>query len=164
MVGRKLFLTIKQSINYMNDMIIIPHEQTFHLPEGCYRAVLEKIIPEFRNNGKGSQTWLKFYWDVKIPSMTNQRCTAWRKFQVKLASGSDLRNFLETWLGREYFELNVGKPFDPDALVDSECELQLVHHQGKDYDWPFVNVVSAHRVGTLELTEEVVAVDESENN
>src|SRR4051812_32433954 len=123
----------------MNDLMIIPHEQTFHLPEGCYRATFEKSVPEFKNPGKRSQKQIRLYWEVKVPSMPNKRCMAWRKFLANLESGSDLRNFLENWLGKQYFDLNAGKPLDLDALVGSECELELVHHQGKDYDIPFVN-------------------------
>jgi hypothetical protein len=137
-------------------------ERTFEINEGFYRAKLTDIIPTVRNKSNGAQQWRRFLWEVQVPGIRYKQAMAGRNFPFTLDPGSDLRNFLQTWLGKQYFELNGGKTIDLDSLIDMECELELVHFTGKGYSTPMTFVSSAHRVGTLELTEEAVA--EKDNN
>ena len=141
----------------MDNRLLIKHETTFDIPEGRYRARLVNIVPSVRSTTRGAQQWRRFLWEVQVPGIIDLQAMAGRNFIFSLDPGSDLRNFLQTWLGKEWLLANAGQEFDLDDLIGVECELDLVHFQGKGYTTPMTMVASAHRVGTLELTEEVVS-------
>ena len=150
----------------MDNIVTIGRETTFELKEGRYRARLVNIIPSVKNNAKGLQQWRRFVWEVQVPGLRYKKAMAGRNFLLSLEPGSDLRSFLQTWLGKEYFELEGRETVDLDDLLGMDCELELVHFTGKGFSTPMTMVATAHRVGTLDLTEEdeVVTVDESEND
>ena len=76
---------------------------------------------------------------------------------MNLKGGTELRRFLEGWLGRKFFETNGGKSLDLEALVGREADLVLIHFQQVGYEKPMTFIQSAYPPGSLELTEEPVA-------
>jgi hypothetical protein len=91
---------------------------------------------------------------MNIPSIKNRTPMAGKNFALNLRGGSELRRFLENWLGRKFFETNAGKTLDLESLVGREADLVLVHFQQVGYEKPMVIIQSASPPGSLELTEE----------
>ena len=137
--------------------LIIPMENTFNLKEGQYRGRLNTISrkPNFSGDGAGEQ--IRFLFRMNIPSITSKVPMAGRNFSLNLRSGSELRRFLESWLGRKFFEANCGKTLDLESLIGREADLVLIHFQQVGYDKPMVFIQSAAPAGTLALTEQPAA-------
>ena len=133
--------------------IHVPKQVVFDLPEGNYQATLVKYHQQFKQTGKGSQTFIRLLFKVTVPGMENVTSSAGRNFEAKLDSGSDLRNFLESWLGRDYFLKLSGKELDLDELVDKPGEVTLRHFQGPDFDKPLVIIDGLFPPDTLKLTD-----------
>ena len=67
---------------------------TFNLPEGNFSIRLAKYYQQLKQTAKGSQTFIRLVFNVKVPGMEDVIPRAARNFEAKLDSGSDLRNFL----------------------------------------------------------------------
>ena len=132
--------------------IPIPKQVTFDLPEGNFSFTLVKYHQQLKQTAKGSQGFIRLLLNVKVPGMEDVIPYAGRNFEARLDNGSDLRNFLESWLGRDYFLKRSGKEIDLDELIGSEGETTLRHFQGPDFDKPLVVVDSLYPPGTLKLT------------
>jgi len=133
--------------------IPVPKQATFDLPEGNYPITLARYNQQLKQTAKGSQSIIRLLFNVKVPGMEDVIPKAGRNFEAKLDSGSDLRNFLESWLGREYFLNLSGKELDLDDLIDKPGEATLRHFQGPDFDRPLVIIERVVPPGTLKLTE-----------
>jgi hypothetical protein len=133
--------------------IAVPKQVTFDLPEGNYQAKLAKYQHKLKQTAKGSQTGIRLTFNVKVPGMEDVITLAGRTFEAKLDPGTDLRNFLESWLGRAFFLSLSGKELDLDSLIDKTCELTLRHFQGRDFDRPLVIIERVVPAGTLKLTD-----------
>ncbi len=138
----------------MSIQLTIPLDNTFNLQEGQYRGRLVSISrkPNFSGNGSGEQ--IRFLFEMNIPSITNRIPMAGRTFPQSLRGGSELRRFLENWLGRKFFEANCGKTLELESLIGREADLVLTHFQQVGYEKPMVFIQSAAPAGTLALTEE----------
>jgi hypothetical protein len=79
----------------------VPKQVTFDLPEGNYSITLGRYNQQLKQTAKGSQSNIRLLFNVKVPGMEDVIPRAGRNFEAKLDSGSDLRNFLESWLGRD---------------------------------------------------------------
>jgi len=134
----------------------IPLEKTFNLNEGCFRGRLDSIIPKPRASGKGSGDQVRFLFEMDIGSILkrNKLPFAGRTFDANLRTGSELREFLETWLGRAYFEAHAGKTIDLESLVGTRADLILKHYHNASYDNPLVFIQAALPAGSLPLTEQ----------
>jgi hypothetical protein len=131
----------------------IPREVTWDLPEGNYPAKLIRMKKEIKQSRQGPKEMVKFYFEVDVPSLPHLNCMAGRRFENSLNPGSDLRNWLEGLLGRQYFLNRSGQKIDLEALIETECEVALEHFFGRDYDTPHVTVARVVMPGNLKLTE-----------
>ena len=122
----------------MNITKKIPAVKTFDLPAGLYHATMTQYKPVTKQTKKGPQEWVRLLYEVQIPEMANQIPCAGRNFMLDLNPGSDLRNFLEVWLGEEFFQSN--QELDFDTLIGREGVIQLSHYLGDDRDKPFVSI------------------------
>jgi hypothetical protein len=135
-------------------IIKLPTDKTFHLPEGNFRGSLASISK--RPNGNHKEETVRFVFDMKVPSIRNAIPCAGRNFPLHLKGGTELRRFLEGWLGKEFFEANGGKSLDLESLIGREADLVLVHFQQTGYPRPMVFVQAAYKPGSLRLTEEPI--------
>ena len=134
--------------------LTIPMDNTFNLPEGQYRGRLVTISRRPNLSGDAAGEQVRFLFEMDIPSITRNIPMAGRNFALNLRGGSELRRFLESWLGRRFFEANCGKTFELESLVGREADLVLIHFQQVGYNKPMVFIQSAAPAGTLALTEQ----------
>lgn len=132
----------------------IPAVKTFDLPAGLYHATLTQCRPTIKQSKKGPQEWVRLVFEVKVPDMVDQIPCAGRNFLLELNPGSDLRNFLEVWLGEEFFKANSNKELDFDTLVGNEGDICLSHYQGEEFERPLVVIDNVFPANSQRLTEE----------
>lgn len=118
----------------------IPPVKTFDLPAGLYHAKLTEYRPITKQTKRGPQEWVRLLFQVKVPEMSNKIACAGRNFVLDLNPGSDLRNFLEVWLGSEFFESKSNENLDFDTLINKEGDISLSHYIGDDNEKPYVNI------------------------
>src|SRR5437868_6784821 len=100
--------------------ITSPKEVTFHLPAGNYKAKIIEVKPFVKQTSKGPQDWVRFLYEVSIPSMSHLICMAGRNLHCSLKPGSDLRNFVGTLLGGRFFLDRSGEKLDLESLKDRD--------------------------------------------
>jgi hypothetical protein len=132
----------------------IPPVKSFDLPTGQFKAKLSQVRPITKQTKKGPQEWVRLVFEVSIPSLANQIPCAGRNFLLDLNPGSDLRNFLEIWLGNDFFAALSNKDLDFDTLIGKEGDIVLSHFQTQDYDKPHVNIDNVFPPNTFKSTEE----------
>ena len=132
----------------------IPPVRTFDLPAGQFKAKLSQVKLITKQSKKGPQEWVRLVFEVKVPSLAHQIPCAGRNFLLDLNAGSDLRNFLEIWLGSDFFAKQSDQDLDFDSLVGHEADLRLSHFRCDNYDRPHVNVDNAFPPGILKIEEE----------
>lgn len=136
----------------MSKIIVkVPAAKTFDLPCGQFRATLDQIKPITKQTKKGPQQWVRLVFQVQVPEMTDQIPCAGRNFPLDLNPGSDLRNFLESWLGSDFFASLSNKDLDFDTLIGKQADICLSHFQGEEYSKPHVNIENAYPPSTLTL-------------
>jgi len=138
----------------MNTTAHIPAEKTFDLPTGNYRAVLMRTKTSIKQTRRGPQKWVRLLFEVQIPSVRNYIPCAGRNFLLDLNPGSDLRNFLEVWLGADFFRKLSNQDFDLETLIGKEGDICLSHILSDEYDKPLVVIDNIFPVQKLKLTEE----------
>src|SRR5512137_859738 len=95
----------------------IPLENTFNLDEGNYRGRLQTISRKPNACAKGPGEQIRLLFQMDIPSIKTRIPMAGRNFTLNLKTGTELRRFLESWVGRELFGTNGGKALDLESLV-----------------------------------------------
>ena len=135
----------------------IPLENSFNLDEGNYRGRLQTLSRKPNRCAKGPNEEIRLLFEMNIPSIKNRIPMTGRNFAMSLKGGTELRRFLEGWLGKKFFDANGGKSLDLEALVGREADLVLIHFQQVGYPKPMTFIQSAFPPGSLELTEEPAA-------
>jgi|GEM_PF-2340126 len=136
----------------------IPKDDTYDLPEGRYRAVLNSARTLLKPTSRPVQQ-VRLLFNVNIPSLKNKNPMAGRTFNFELSRRSELRCFIESWLGADFFNRNTTVDFE--ELVGCSADLNLTHRHNDGYDRPYVFIEAIHPVGSLKLTE-AVAVHEKQ--
>lgn len=134
--------------------IVIPLENEFNLPAGQFRGRLANLARKPSHFATASGEQIRFLFELDIPSIKNRIPMAGRNFALSLKGGSELRRFLEGWLGKRFFAAKAGQPLDLESLIGRAAELVLTHFQQIGYDQPMVCIASAAPLGTLALTEQ----------
>jgi hypothetical protein len=131
----------------------IPAVKTFDLPAGVYTSRLAQYRPMTKQSKKGPQEWVRLVFGVKVDSMADQIPCAGRNFLLDLNPGSDLRNFLEVWLGSDFFKAKSNKNLDFDTLLGREGDIVLSHYQGDEFEKPLVIIDNVFPASSLRLEE-----------
>jgi hypothetical protein len=131
----------------------IPAVKTFDLPAGLYKAVLTQCRAVMKQSKKGAVEWVRLVFEVKVPGLEDQIPCAGRNFQLDLNPGTDLRNFLEVWLGSDFFKLRSNQELDFETLVGREGDISLSHFQGDEFDKPLVVIDNVFPPNSQKLTE-----------
>jgi hypothetical protein len=133
----------------MNTEVIIPREKTYKLHEGRYRAKISGVVNKPAKSGDGVVCYIHF--EVQVRGMERWECCARAIFPLDLHPGSQLRCFLESLLGNQFFTDRSGQPIDlKEVLRDLDCEIDVVHgkHDESKFDWPMVLVQNAYPAAT----------------
>jgi hypothetical protein len=97
----------------------IPKDDTYDLPEGRYRAVLSSARTLLKSTSRPVQQ-VRLLFNVNIPSLLNKNPMAGRTFNFDLSRRSELRCFMESWLGADFFSRNTTVDFE--QLVGSRAD------------------------------------------
>jgi len=123
----------------MNENIIeIPKEPTFDLPAGHFPATVSSIKVRTKFKKDAPEKEVRVLFDVHNTGIENKTPMAGCTYQWNLSKGSDLRCFLETINGPDWFEQMGGQKFNLDQLIGMEVELDLYHMQKPPYKKPMV--------------------------
>ena len=129
----------------------IPKDDTYDLPEGRYRAALSSARTLLKSTSRPVQQ-VRLLFNVNIPSLKHKNPMAGRTFNFDLSRRSELRCFVESWLGADFFSRNTTVDFE--QLVGFNADLSLIHRHNDGYDRPYVFIEAIHQAGTLKLTEQ----------
>jgi hypothetical protein len=133
----------------------IPKDDTYDLPEGRYRAALSSARTLLKSTSRPVQQ-VRLLFNVNIPSLKNKNPMAGRTFNFDLSRRSELRCFVESWLGADFFSRNTTVDFE--QLVGRSADITLIHRHNDGYDRPYVFIEAIYPAGTLKLTEQPAAV------
>ena len=133
----------------------IPKDDTYDLPEGRYRAALSSARTLLKSTSRPVQQ-VRLLFNVNIPSLKHKNPMAGRTFNFDLSRRSELRCFVESWLGADFFSRNTTIDFE--QLIGRAADLTLIHRHNDGYDRPYVFIEAIHPAGTLKLTEQATAV------
>ena len=133
----------------------IPKDDTYDLPEGRYRAVLTSTRTLLKTTTNRPVQQIRLLFAVEVPSLKNKNPMAGRTFNFDLSRRSELRCFVESWLGADFFSRNTTVDFE--QLVGFNADLSLIHRHNDGYDRPYVFIEAIHPAGTLKLTEQPAA-------
>ena len=136
----------------------IPKDDTYDLPEGRYRAVLSSARTLLKSTSRPVQQ-VRLLFNVNIPSLKHKNAMAGRTFNFDLGRRSELRCFVESWLGADHFSRNSTVDFE--QLIGRAADLTLIHRHNDGYDRPYVFIEAIHPAGTLKLTEQPAAAPAS---
>ena len=133
----------------MTDNIVeIPQDITFELPIGVFPAQLSSLIPAVRSTKTSSQNWIRMLFKVAVPGLKPHVLgMAGRNFLVDMHRGSDLRNFLDQWLGKDYLSENHAS-FNLNSLIGKTGVISLSHYQNPKHESPLVTIQSIRPIGT----------------
>lgn len=132
----------------------IPAVKTFDVPAGLYRAKLTQYRSIIKQSKRGPQEWVRLVFELSVPGLEHQIPCAGRNFVLDLNPGSDLRNFLEVWLGGDWFKERSGQVLDFETLVGKEGDICLSHYQGDEFERPLVIIDNVFPANTQKLSEE----------
>ncbi len=133
-------------MNTSKIILKVPAIRTFDLPEGVFPGVLASIRPQTKQTKNGSQDWIRLVFELKVTGYNGQIPCAGRNFLLDLHPGSDLRNFLDGWLGDEFLADQSNQEFDFDVLLNKEGNVFLSHWQNEKYSKPHVRIDSVQPV------------------
>jgi hypothetical protein len=136
-------------MNSSRIVLKVPAPKIFDLPEGVYPGVLANIKSLTKQTKQGPQNWIRLVFELQVPGFNGQIPCAGRNFLLELNAGSDLRNFLEGWLGDGYFADRSNSDFDFDTLLHKPGNVCLSHWQSETYNKPHVRIDWVHAVQTL---------------
>lgn len=132
----------------------IPKDDCYDLPQGRFNATLANVrVKPKPSTNRSDQQQIRLLFAVQIPSIKNKNPMAGRTFNFDLKRGSDLRTFIESWLGVDYFSRNTTVDFEQLVGRSADITLNHLHHDG--FNRPFVNIDSIHPSGLLTLSEAV---------
>lgn len=129
----------------------IPKDDTYDLPEGRYRAALSSARTLLKSTSRPVQQ-VRLLFTVNIPSLKHKNPMAGRTFNFDLSRRSELRCFVESWLGADFFSRNTTVDFE--QLIGRAADLTLIHRHNDGYDRPYVFIEAIHQAGKLKLTEQ----------
>jgi hypothetical protein len=119
----------------MSVYIEVPLEKSFDADEGTFPAKLESV---FKIKGPDNEPHVRLVFALQVPPKDQKLLAAGKSFPLSMKPGTELREFLEHWLGKEWVKSNSGKRLDLESLIDREADLTLAHYHNEKYPKPLV--------------------------
>jgi hypothetical protein len=126
-------------------LIELEPDYCFLVPEGVYAGTCLNVQPKLIKAEE------KLRITFKVDELSNPATTyvVARNFDKSLRQGSSFRNFLEDWLGEEFFRRSLkGKTFDPSVLIGQRGDVEVTHIFNEKYEKPYVFLHSVHPLGS----------------
>ena len=124
------------------------HDDTFNCPEGKFKGVLERVAEPKKRINKPCQLQVRFLFRVK--TQAGKEHLVGRTFCADLSFGSELYNFLDSWLDGKFEPfLDANGEVDLNLLLGREAGLVIEHRGDGNHLKPFSNIAGIFPVGTL---------------
>ena len=134
----------------MSIIISLPFDYRFDCPEGKHRVAFYDHLEKSTIKNKKPQRQIRLRF--KIPSLSTETETmlVCKNFAPTLKAGSELRSFIEMWLGDNFIKAHSkGRQFNFDSLNGLEGDAVVKHISNDGYDEPYVCLESIYPPGTL---------------
>ena len=133
--------------------LLIEKKRDFNCPQGNFRALMTNIRPQHNFDHGKMVSCVRLTLDVEAPGNEENTITVARNFTPSLEPGSPLRQILESWLGKEFFNQNTGNKFELDDLLGRKADITVEHIQNKGRPNPYCHLAAMYPPGTLPLGE-----------
>ncbi len=132
----------------------IPQEISWDCSEGTRNATFYEFKEVSRYTKRGEEKFVRLVFQLDELSTEDSIVLVGRNFVPSLKKGSDLRLFLDTWLGDDFVDQHKqGGKFDLEALNGRRGEIVVKHFENQGYAVPFVHLQAAYPLGTLRKQE-----------
>ena len=129
--------------------LTIPTEISFECPEGTHSATFYHI----KEITKGKETLVRLLFEANKCSTENTTVLVARNFSPSLRKGSQLRDFLDCWLGAEFVEENrKGNKFNFESIQNMKADVVVQSISNPEYPKPFIRLEAAYPPGSLVAT------------
>jgi len=120
----------------------------FHCPEGNHQGILEAVDPPKKRMNKPCQKQVRLRF--RISADGDQEYLVGKTFCADLSYGSELYNYLNSWLDGDFDRfLDDDGNIDLDLLIGRKADLLITHVDTGTHDVPFVNIVGIFPLGRL---------------
>ena len=124
----------------------VEKSKCFELPEGIYKARFDENKPVTKFKDGKLQNFCRLVFEVIDGPSAG--LYAGRNFLPSLSKNSQLREFLEGWLGPGAFTLTTGRRFNLDDLVGREADILVRHIVNSEDIPPFRQLAAIYPAGT----------------
>lgn len=126
----------------------VGQDDIFDCPEGKYKAVLERVGEPKKRINRPCSSQVRFTFRVKTENGKEHLVA--RTFCADLSFGSELYNFLESWLDGNFDPLKDDcHELDLNLLIGKAADLLVTHYQGGSHGKPFVTIGGLFPAGRL---------------
>jgi hypothetical protein len=133
----------------INMEITVPTNTSFECPEGTHSAAFSQHKEVVKHGKRGEEKYVRLLFEADQISTEETEVLVGRNFVPSLKKGSDLRTFLDTWLGDEFVDQNkVAKKFNFDSLNGKRADIIAKHIVNEEYPKPFVHLQAAYPAGS----------------
>ena len=130
--------------------IVVPQEISFVCPEGTLSATFYHAKEISKMTKRGEEKLVRLLFQPDTLSTEARITLVGRNFVPSLARGSELRTFLDLWLGSDFVNEHKQRgTFDFAAVQDRAADLVVKHINNEGYNQPFVYLAAAYPPGTL---------------
>ena len=130
--------------------IAVPVEQSFDCPEGNHKATFYQVRHVEKQKEGRVESYIRLLFKVDDLSNENQIVLVGRNFIPSLEAASDLRIFIDSWLGKDYIEKHkaANGAFMMRSLENLPALIVVNHIENEGYAMPYVYLVAAYPPGT----------------
>ena len=128
----------------------IPQEINWNCMEGAHSARFYEFKEVTRTTLRGQEKLVRLVFQPEQLSTDDTIVLAGRNFIPTLRKGSDLRVFLDTWLGDDFVDQHrQGAKFNFEILLNRRGDIVVKHIKNEGYPVPYVHLQAAFPPGTL---------------
>ena len=108
-------------------------ESTFEpCPEGLHQAVCVDVIDHGTQTTRwGPKSQVTLVWQIDLSDKRGRRYQVRKRYTNSLHPKAQLLRDLEGWRSRKFTEAELER-FDLEALLGTNCQLQVIHHAAED--------------------------------
>ncbi len=137
----------------MNEEMIqipIPAEYSFDCPDGTHTATFHQLREINKHKDGNVERFIRFVFKVDALSNDQTIVLVGRNFVPTLEHGSDLRTFIDTWLGDNHIQQNktATGAFNLRSIENKPAVIVVNRIDNEGYKMPYVHLVAAYPPGT----------------
>jgi hypothetical protein len=130
--------------------IPIPADTSFDCKEGTHNATFHQLREVNKLKDGRVEKFIRLLFKVDALSNEHTIVLVGRNFVPTLEHGSDLRTFIDTWLGEKHIEQNktLNGAFNLRSLENRPAVIVVNRIENEGYKIPYVHLVAAYPPGT----------------